>query len=168
MRMPCAQQDKSGRKNVRGHAEVQSGFFAIVLDLSSQLLDSVPRALRRAHHRAALVFLVALAALPLSSPAQTVVIGSQQIQPQSDSNTAGQAEAFKATASASGSIASISVYVDSGSTASKLVAGLYNDAAGKPGTLLTQGTLNAPVAGAWNTVTAPSAQITAGANYWFA
>ena len=153
---------------MRGHAEVQSRFLAIALDFFSQFLDWVPRALRGAHHRAALLFLVALAALPLFSQAQTVVIGSQQIQPQSDSNSAGQAEAFKATASASGSIVSISVYVDSGSTASKLVAGLYTDAAGKPGTLLTQGTLNGPVAGAWNTVTVPSAQITPGANYWFA
>src|SRR5262249_46663465 len=97
-----AQQDKSGSKNMHGHAEVQSGFFAIVLDLSSQLLDSVPRALRRGRRRAALVFLVALAALPLFSQAQTVVIGTQQIQPQSDSNTAGLAEAFMARASASG------------------------------------------------------------------
>src|SRR5262245_4119409 len=100
--------------------------------------------------------------------AQGVIIGSQQLQLQRDSNAAGQAEAFNSTATASGTVVSLSIYVDAGSTATKLTVGLYADSAGKPGTLLTQGSLNSPLAGAWNTVTVPTVQVTSGATYWIA
>src|SRR5690349_1487096 len=96
--------------------------------------------------------------------AQMVIIGAQQIQTSSDSNAAGQAEAFKSTANASGSVISLSIYVDTGSVAKKLAAGLYTDNGGKPGTLLTQGSINAPAAGAWNTIPVPSTQVTSGAS----
>jgi outer membrane protein assembly factor BamB len=97
-----------------------------------------------------------------------LVIGSQVITSGKDNNTAGQAEAFKATASTSASIVFITVYLDAGSAPAKLTAGLYTDKGGTPGTLLTQGTLNGPVSNAWNTIPVPGAQVTAGANYWIA
>ena len=97
-----------------------------------------------------------------------VIVGSTTVQPQVDSNPAGTAEAFKTTASAAGTITSLNIYVDSSSTATKLVAGLYADNNGRPGTLLTQGTLNPPTAGTWNTVAVPSANVTSGASYWIA
>src|SRR5689334_24069052 len=97
-----------------------------------------------------------------------IVIGSQTITSGKDSNTAGQAEAFKATASASASVVSISVYLDTGSAATKVTVGVYTDKGGTPGTLLTQGTLSSPIAAAWNTIPVPSAQVTAGATYWIA
>jgi outer membrane protein assembly factor BamB len=106
-------------------------------------------------------------AWPTTAHAQ-IVIGSQTIASGKDSNTAGQAEAFKATASASANVVSISVYLDTGSAATKVTAGLYTDKAGTPGTLLTQGTLTTPTAAAWNTIPVPSAQVTAGATYWIA
>src|SRR6185312_15609091 len=86
-----------------------------------------------------------------------------------DSNVAGQAEAFKTTASASGALGSLNVYTPSGSVATRLVAAVYGDTGGHPVSLLASGSLTAPAAGGWNTVNlTPSPQITAGATYWIA
>ncbi|HEX6618803.1 MAG TPA: hypothetical protein VF024_04045 [Solirubrobacteraceae bacterium] len=60
----------------------------------------------------------------------------------------------------------MSVYVASGNTAGTLVVGVYSDANGHPGTLLTKGTKTGLTAGAWNSVTVPSASVTAGRTYW--
>src|SRR3954468_19870378 len=105
-------------------------------------------------------FSVAAAAAP-----QTL-IGDSTVQTTADSNGAGTAEAFKATASASGTTTKMSVYVASGNTAPTVVVGIYSDANGHPGALLTKGTRSAPPAGAWNTVTVPAASLTAGQTYW--
>ena len=105
-------------------------------------------------------FTVAAAAAP-----QTLV-GDSTVQSTPDSNGAGTAETFKATASASGTTTKMSVYVATGNTASTLVVGIYSNANGHPGTLLTKGTRSAPTPGAWNTVTVPSASVTAGQTYW--
>jgi len=48
------------------------------------------------------------------------------------------------------------------------VIGLYTNNAGHPGTLLTSGTITAPVAGQNTTVTVPAASVTAGQTYWIA
>jgi hypothetical protein len=60
------------------------------------------------------------------------------------------------------------VYLDPAATASELVAGLYADNAGKPGTLLTSGRLTSPQAGAFNQIVVPDAPVTAGSSYWIA
>ena len=52
------------------------------------------------------------------------------------------AEAFRTTASTTGPVSWLTVYLDSSATATELVAGLYADAAGKPGALLTTGRLD--------------------------
>ena len=62
----------------------------------------------------------------------------------------------------------LSVYVDPTSTATTLSAGLYADLNGHPGALLTQGTLNAPAAGAWNDIPVTSATVSLGTSYWVA
>jgi hypothetical protein len=46
--------------------------------------------------------------------------------------------------------------------------GLYADNAGHPGTLLSQGTVSAPVARGWNAVPVAPASVTLGSNYWIA
>lgn len=109
-------------------------------------------------------------ALVLTGSAQgAVLVGTQQVLGAADYNPAGVAEAFRTTAGASGSVVTLSVYVDTGSTATSLVAGLYADGPGRPGALLAQGTLASPTAAAWNTVTlGNSATVTAGAAYWIA
>jgi hypothetical protein len=105
-------------------------------------------------------FSVAAAAAP-----QTL-IGDSTVQTTPDSNGAGTAESFKATARASGTTTKMSVYVATGNTAGTMVVGIYSDANGHPGTLLTKGTRSGLTAGTWNTVTVPAASVTAGRTYW--
>ena len=79
------------------------------------------------------------------------------------------AQAFKKTASVSGKVTSLRIYVNSGSTSTRLVAGLYADNNGHPGALLAQGALNNPTASAWNTVPLTTATpVTTGSTYWIA
>jgi hypothetical protein len=106
-------------------------------------------------------------ATPVGGAPASVVVGEQTLQPDANPQSAGIAEAYPATASATGAVTSISVYVDAPSTALELVAGLYADNGGHPGTLLAQGSLEAPVAG-WNTIAVASTPVAAGTTYWIA
>src|SRR2546423_9193434 len=97
---------------------LRTRFSQIVIAFSQKVQRHQPicTALDRSVSRGtALILLVVTSLFALPGHTQVIVIGGQQIQPQSDSNTAGQAEAFKATAVASGTVVSISVYLDSGS-----------------------------------------------------
>jgi hypothetical protein len=107
---------------------------------------------------------------PAPPPAATVVLfGSQTIQGNLDSNSAGMAEAFEYTSSQSGTVTKLSIHLDATSTASQVVIGLYaDDGAGNPGALLTKGTITAPAAGTFNEVAVPSAAVTSGRHYWIA
>src|SRR5207302_2373793 len=90
------------------------------------------------------------------------------VEPSLDSNAPGSAESFLYTATAGGAVSSLAVYLDSTNSASSVVAGLYTDANGHPGNLLTSGSISSPSAGAWNTVSVPVAQVSAGVRYWLA
>jgi hypothetical protein len=97
------------------------------------------------------------------------LVGVQTIGGNQDDNPAGKAEAFLYTAVASGSVAKLSIYIDSNSTATQVVVGLYTNGTGdNPSSLLTQATIANPVKGTWNTVTVPAASVTAGTKYWIA
>ena len=96
-----------------------------------------------------------------------VLLGDQNIESTLDSNAAGRAQAFATTASSSGVLNSLSLYVDSASTASQITLGLYNDAGGHPSLLLAQGVFT-PQAGVWNTVSVPPVAVVAGTPYWIA
>jgi outer membrane protein assembly factor BamB len=125
--------------------------------------------LRRFPRASFLVLALAAVALwPQASFAATTLLGNQTILATNDSDTAGRAEAFRTTATASGTLTQLTVYLDSTSSATKLTAGVYSDSNGRPGSLLGQGTINAPVKGAWNNLPIPGAQITSGATYWIA
>ncbi len=95
-----------------------------------------------------------------------VLLGAQTVGGNLDDNSAGSAEAFSTTAAASGTVGSLTVYLDATSQATKVVAGLYTENAGHPGTLLTQGSTTSPAAGGWNQITVPAAAVTAGSKYW--
>ena len=95
-------------------------------------------------------------------------MGDQVIESQVDFNSAGVAEAFQTTATASGTSHAITFYLDASSTASQVTFGIYSDAAGHPGTLLTQASLSQLAAGAWNTLTVPSVPLAQGTTYWIA
>ena len=86
---------------------------------------------------------------PPPPPPGTVLLGSEVVQAQVDSNAGGVAEAFQATAAASGALSSLRLYLDASSTATKVVAGVYADAGGHPGELVAQGSVSTPAAGAW-------------------
>jgi hypothetical protein len=99
----------------------------------------------------------------------SILLGSTQGAPTTDYNPAGLAEAFQTTAGDSGSVDTLNVFVDSASTATTLIAGVYSDYGGHPGSLLGTGTLNSPTPGAWNAVTLGSpASVTSGSTYWIA
>ena len=103
--------------------------------------------------------------------AATSLLGTTQIKPGVDSNQAGQAEAFADKADADGTVTHLALYVDSGSTATNLVAGIYASTSNNshPGTLLAKSVLpDHPIAGVWNTVTLPAVQLAAGTRYWIA
>ena len=82
--------------------------------------------------------------------------------------SAGKPRAFPFHVKSSGSVSSMSVYLDGHSGASDVIVGLYADAAGQPGALLTSGTIGSPQAGKWNTTQVSSAAVTAGQTYWIA
>ncbi len=105
-----------------------------------------------------------------ASAKTTVValVGYSKLQADPDVNKAGSAEAFRYTSLASGTVNSLSLYVASSSSASSIVVGLYGDASGRPGALLTKATISSPIAGAWNTVHVPGVAVSAGSSYWLA
>jgi hypothetical protein len=98
----------------------------------------------------------------------TVLFGDQNAASYADSNADGVAQAFSYTAAASGTTGDIHVYVNTGTTATKLFVGVYADSGGKPGSLLASGSISSPQAGAWNDVSVTSATITQGSTYWIA
>jgi RHS repeat-associated protein len=100
--------------------------------------------------------------------AQTVLIGDQTIESNLDSNATGLAEAFPATASASGPVGSVNLFLDESSVATKIYVGIYQDASGKPGSLLTQGSTTQFAPGTWNSVAVSAANLTSGVAYWIA
>jgi hypothetical protein len=97
------------------------------------------------------------------------LLGSNTVQGSADNNPAGEAEAFQFTATASGTADTLTFYVDSGSAATGLNVGVYSDANGQPGSLLTDGSISSPKSAAWNTVSLGSnPTLTTGSPYWIA
>ncbi|MBV9892622.1 MAG: hypothetical protein JO020_00460 [Chloroflexi bacterium] len=67
-----------------------------------------------------------------------------------------------------GTASEVVMYIDQNTMTSQVQLGLYSDNAGHPGTLLTQGTLNTAIPGAWNTAQVPPVFVVAGTHYWIA
>ena len=106
-------------------------------------------------------------AIATSAPS-VLLIGNQAVASVPDSNPQGTAQAFQAQAAVTGWITGLSVYSDTGSTATSLVAGIYSDNNGHPGSRLARGTLSSPGSGGWKKVLLPPVRITAGTKYWIA
>jgi hypothetical protein len=104
---------------------------------------------------------------PSEPPASATLLGEKGLRPQTDINPAGIAEAFQSTGSATGTVGSISIYLDANTTGERVVVGLYADADGHPGSLLAQGAADAK-AGEWNAVAIPDTTVSAGERYWLA
>jgi hypothetical protein len=112
--------------------------------------------------------ILALSVAAASSASAAIIVGTSGVRPTVDQNGAGSAEAFRTPATASGTVDSMSLYVNSTSRATKIYVGLYTDNNGHPGTLLTQGSKTSPTAGATNDVTVPGVPVTLGTQYWIA
>lgn len=105
---------------------------------------------------------------PPPPPPATVLLGTQTIQTTLDDNAPGLAEAFQATAVASGTVGVLSIYLDASSAAPTLVAGLYSDSNGHPGSLIALGSRSNLTPGAWNDIPIPGAVVSSGTPYWIA
>jgi chitodextrinase len=111
-------------------------------------------------------FMVAVA----GGAAQTgsVVIGTATVEPTDDPNADGKAEAFRTTASGTGTVSALQLYLSSSSSAAKVSAGIYSDVGGHPGTLLAKGSATAH-AGDWNAVPLASpVTVAEGTIFWIA
>lgn len=114
------------------------------------------------------LFVLCTFTLYSAEAATTILIGNQTIQNIQDSNPAGMAEAFQYTATASGSVNKIYIYIDPSSAATQVNVGLYANSSNNPGSLLTQGSITNPAKGAWNAVPVTSVSVVSGARYWIA
>jgi len=97
-----------------------------------------------------------------------LIVGNKVLEPKVDSAAKGRAEAFKTTALKSGTVNAIQVYLEANTLTKMLVAGIYSDNSGHPGTLLAQGKLSTVKPGATNTVTLPAKALIANKPYWIA
>ena len=110
-----------------------------------------------------------LIVLSMPAFAQTQqVLGNSHILNLLDTNNIGMAEAFPVTASASGQVNYLSLYLDGSNTATTISVGLYTSHYGHPSALLRQAVIAQPVAGTWNSVQIPGVQVTQGKRYWVA
>ena len=159
-----ARRPQSGKIPVSG-GKLRIGGNAIWGEYFTGRIDEV-RIYNRALSQAEIVA-DANTAVAMSTPPK-YRIGDEAIEEVADSNPQGTAEAFEATAATSATLTQIQVYLDESSTATKLIAGIYSDASGHPGTRLANGTLSALEAGAWNTVPLPPIDIVGGERYWIA
>ena len=100
--------------------------------------------------------------------AATLLLGFDAVQATPASSPAGRPESFRFTGQRTGSVASIHVFIDARNRATRLVAGLYSNAHGDPGSLLTAGVLKHPKAGAWNSLRVSAASVQRGHIYWLA
>jgi len=126
------------------------------------------KAKRKTKHPTSRLTTVSATAASNVTAASPMLFGNQSIESLVDNNSAGMAEAFPFTASAGGQATTLSLYVDSHNKATKLIAGIYSNASGHPGALLTTASWSSPRSGAWDTVALPSTTVTSGQTYWLA
>jgi hypothetical protein len=108
---------------------------------------------------------VTVAAAPL--------LGTREIGPGSSQLSAGSAEAYRATAAAGGTFSALDVYVEKGTTARWLIAGVYADdgTGDHPGALIGQNDIELgshSAAAGWETVPLSGITVTGGTKYWIA
>lgn len=103
-----------------------------------------------------------------SSPAK-LLVGQKTLGTTSYSISKGTAAAFQMTATSTGMVNNITVYVDQNSSPTRLAAGIYADNNGHPGQLLKgYDDISAAKIGTWNVIYLPGIEIVAGTKYWIA
>jgi hypothetical protein len=96
----------------------------------------------------------------------TTLFGESAVQSRRASLWAGRSEAFRFRSLTSGTAGIAQIYIDSSNTAGDVIIGIYSDANGRPGELLSVGLLAAPVAGAWNWAPLTATSIAPNTYYW--
>jgi|GEM_PF-1384695 len=100
-----------------------------------------------------------------SGPA--VLMGDLHLVTQSASIPVGSAESFQYVATSSGTAREVSLFLDAQNDAGLVEIGVYNDTGtNHPGRLLTQGRIDSPRNGTWNTASVSPVALTAGQKYW--
>jgi hypothetical protein len=105
------------------------------------------------------------------SPAMAAEIrlaGSSTVESQTDTASAGEAEAFSQTATASGTAETAYLYIAASNAAKTVVVGIYSNTGSHPGTLLSTGSAKATAAGTWASVPIAHVLLTSGTAYWLA
>jgi hypothetical protein len=97
-----------------------------------------------------------------------VLLGDVAVEWQYDFLPAGQAEAFRLRAGASGLASAVHMFVSGNSTAGKLIVGLYASAGSHAGELLSSGSTATLEPGGWNTVSIAPVELVSGRSYWLA
>ena len=118
---------------------------------------------RRARHKR-----TAPSRTPAKARVTSLLVGDKSVESRADSHAAGVAQAFPFVASASATVSSATVLVDSGNAASTLTVALYTNTSSGPGSLLSTGSLSSPSSGVWNTLPMSSKSLTSGTRYWLA
>jgi hypothetical protein len=118
---------------------------------------------------------LAAGALPASVPAQArggpagkVLLGDQAVARHRSDLRAGHAAAFRLRTHLSGVAGAVRVYVDSGTTARAVAVGIYSNARGHPGALLSSGIGTSVPRHAWVTVSVTPTPLASGQTYWLA
>jgi PKD repeat protein/type 1 glutamine amidotransferase len=95
-------------------------------------------------------------------------LGTRTVGPAPDSVAAGQPKAFQFEASNDQPIDVINVYLDAGTSATRVATGIYANAAGdRPGELLASGSI-IDIRVGWNSIPVSSTAIEQGERYWIA
>ena len=90
-------------------------------------------------------------AKPKAHAKASVLFGDRHIEAQADTNRSGQAESFPFASPTTGTARTLHVYVAKRNRARRLIAGLYSNKKGRPGSLIASGSVRAKK-GKWNTV----------------
>jgi hypothetical protein len=96
------------------------------------------------------------------------LLGNSSVGSHHNSVVAGRSRAFRFRAVAPGLVAEAHVYVDRRSTASSLIVGIYSNARGRPSRLLSTGSTDSLLPGAWNLVRLREVGLREGKVYWLA
>ena len=104
-----------------------------------------------------------------ANAASTLLIGERKVESQVGRGAVGQAKAFPAVAINSGTVRSLSVYLDASSASTQLFLGIYIESGtGHPSALLGQGSSTHLRPGAWNTIHVSPISVSKGRVYWIA
>ncbi len=98
----------------------------------------------------------------------TVLLGDDRVESQGGLLRAGQAEAFRLRAHATGTAAAALVYIGPGNAATTVVVGVYSNGGRHPHSLMSVGTATSPKPGAWTAVPVKPIEVVRGRVYWLA